>query len=165
MFSYCRRAAAESAKPLLTAREFGVQHSQGHLRSYVVKQMELEYLQSLEFFAGYDSAVPKGLNYLLQGRFGGVTQTIVNLQSMVSSVEDLINVYEQQTSEYREDLIKKQAENSVNQQWTSDYTANLFKMQNEQREQLEGMVYLQVHSLEKIWSYDNHTIDNLTEGR
>ncbi|EFA11302.1 vitellogenin [Tribolium castaneum] len=157
------RSAAYSAKPLLTSQDFGVQHSHGNLRSFVEQEMRSEYLQKFNYLVGEDSVLPKGINYYLQGRFGGVRRFVVDMQSMVSSIEDLINVFEQQTKEYRRLLKEKQAAQSANTKWSSEHTANLFNMQNEQREQLEGNLYFHVDALQKMWSFDNQTIENLLQ--
>lgn len=160
-----RRSAAHSAKPLLNSQDFGYQHSHGNLRDYVEEQIKVEYLQKFHYLVGEDSVLPKGINYYLQGRFGGVRRFVVDMQSMVSSVEDLINVFEQQTKKYRELLKQKQAANSVNTKWSSEHTATLLGMKNEQREQLEGQIYFHVDSLQKMWSFDNETIENLMQGK
>jgi hypothetical protein len=160
-----RREAAESAKPLLTTKEFGVQFSQGYLRSYVFKELQLGYEQYLQSFGGEDYAVPKGIKYSLSKVFGGVSQPVLNMQAMTSSVEDLINVYQQQTKEYQDKLREKQnAEVGSRNPWISENTAKRLDIKNEQREQLEGNLYLQANAWQEIFSFDNHTLANLSQG-
>ncbi|RZC42857.1 vitellogenin [Asbolus verrucosus] len=157
------RAAAQSAIPLLTNQEYGAQYSQKKLRSYIVEQLQQSYKQSVQIFGGEDLIIFKGLKYNLRGQFGGVKQQVVNAQAMVSSFDDLINVLQQQTKEYQTQKNQKQANPSSQYKLSSEWVAKLLNMENKQREQLEGNLYLQMGSLQRIWSFDNHTIENLTQ--
>ena len=131
----------------------------------MVEQMKIEIKQITEFVGGEDCVLPRGINYMLRSRVGGVKQQIVNLKTLTSSVDDLTNVFEQQTKSYRQLLQEKQASESIKTKWSSEHTAKLLNMQNEQREQLESYMFFHIASLQKIFSFDNQTIENITQGR
>ncbi|EFA11425.1 Vitellogenin-like Protein [Tribolium castaneum] len=160
---YRFRQAAHSAKPLLTSKQYGVQYSQGYLRNYITKESHSLFEQNLQMLGGEDHAVPRGMKYLLEKQFGGVYQQVINAHAMVSSIEDLVSVFQQQTEEYKRQQQEKQHEQSVNYPWSSENIAKLLHLQNEQREQLEGSLYLQMGALQTIFSFDNHTMENLPE--
>ncbi|KAJ3639679.1 hypothetical protein Zmor_003023 [Zophobas morio] len=155
------RAAAEAAKPLLVPKQYGTQYSQIYLSSYAVKEAQLTYQQGLQTFVGEDYAIPMGVKYTLQQKLGGVTSNILNAQAIVSSVEDLVNVFQQQTKEYQYQKQEKQGQHAVNIPGSSEYVAKALGLQYEQREQLEGNLYLQMGTLQSIFSFDNHTVENL----
>ncbi|KAJ3639678.1 hypothetical protein Zmor_003022 [Zophobas morio] len=157
------REAAWSAKPYLTTENFDTQNSKIYLQNYMVEQMKIEIKQITEFVGGEDCVLPRGINYMLRSRVGGVKQQIVNLKTLTSSVDDLTNVFEQQTKSYRQLLQEKQASESIKTKWSSEHTAKLLNMQNEQREQLESYMFFHIASLQKIFSFDNQTIENITQ--
>lgn len=129
----------------------------------MLEESQSLFQQNLQMFGGEDHAVPRGITYLLEKEFGGVYQKVINVQMMVSSIEDLVNVFQQQTEEYKRQQKEKQHEQAVNYPWSSENIAKLLNLQNEQREQLEGGLYLQMGALQSIFSFDNQTIKNLPE--
>lgn len=159
------RKAAEGAKHLLTTQKYGAQFSQQHLRTYVVDEMNMNYKQTTETYGSEDSFLPKGLKYTLRTKFGGIRQNLVDVQTLVSSIEDLTNVFQQRTEEYKQKMEQKQAEGAEHQQWSSENIAKLLNMQYEQREQLEGYYQIKMGALQKILSIDNKTLEILPAGK
>lgn len=158
-----RRSSAQSAKHLLTKKRYGAQYSKNHLRSYVVEEMKTAYKQTTQIFGGQDDTLAKGVKYALRTRFGGIRQEVVNMQALVSSIEDLTEVFEKQTQRYQEK--KQQKKSQAPHTWSSENIAKLLNMQTEQREQLEGNWHLEMGPLQKIFSFDNQTIERMPESK
>lgn len=69
--NHCSTNNARAAANLLTPKQFGAQYSQQFIRSYIVKEQELQYQQQFAYIQGQDSIFPSSFSYNLQQRIGG----------------------------------------------------------------------------------------------
>lgn len=160
------RQAAEAAKPLLTKRTFGVQFGANYLHQHVIEELKMKYKDSLQLIGSEDEFFPNGLKSSLYYTSAGLRKKLFNVQAMVSSIHELIHVFNQQTSSYSKKL-QQQKENHQQQiqyQWSSQKIADFLGLQPEEREQLEGNLYFENGAAEVMIGFDNGTIHKLIKG-
>lgn len=121
------------------------------------------YKQTILLFGGQDAVVSKGLLYTLRANYGGIRQRLGTLQSLVSSVEDLVTAFQQRTQTYQEQVNQKEQANPEQHPWTSEYVAKILQMQIQPREQLESYLYFKMSAMQKLLSFNNQTIDELVQ--
>ncbi|CAG9759824.1 unnamed protein product [Ceutorhynchus assimilis] len=157
------RKSAESARPLLTRKEYGQQQSLNFLQDFVVENMNTEFKQNILQVGSPDSMLPKGLKYTLRGDINGFKHYFSNVQVMLSSVKELCNVLYRQTEQYQQRNAQRAQQQSTESKWSSAKIAESLDIQGEEREQLEGFIYTEIDAFQKIWSFDNETIEQLPE--
>ncbi|CAH0562015.1 unnamed protein product [Brassicogethes aeneus] len=154
------RSSARAAKPLLTKKNFGLRQSQNYLRSYVLDEMKVGYKQVVQTIIGQGSFIPKSVKYSLRSTLAGLHRQLVNMQYMVSSIDELTNVVMKQTEFYKQ--AKEQTQNTE-QQWSSQQVAGLLKLKMDEKDQLEGSLNIELGNIQQILSFDNRTIERLPE--
>ncbi|XP_065166461.1 vitellogenin-like [Atheta coriaria] len=157
---------ARSALPLLTKNTYGINYSQNYLRSYVIDEMNMLYKQDIYSIGSHDSLFPKGLKYYLRSELGGYKTEIVNLKAMVSSIDELTNVLQQQTEihQQKQKQQKQNAQQAQQNQFSSESILRLLNVQNEEREQLEANLLLQLGGgASRFFTINNRTVEMLPE--
>ncbi|XP_060515925.1 vitellogenin-like isoform X2 [Cylas formicarius] len=155
------RHAAESARPLLTSKVYGIENYNGW-KDYVHEKMQQEYVHHVYHIGSEESYLPKSLKYQVKGRINGMNEHFVNVQAMVSSIKELKNVLFQQTEQY-EQLKSQRSQQGGQNKWSSENVARMLNLETPEKEQLEGFIYTQMGSLHKLWSIDNNTLERLPE--
>lgn len=180
--------AAQAAAPLLNPTSYSVQYSRQNLQDYVAREMDIVYKRSFAYIGSEDSILPQGIMYSLRSNMGGVKRQHINvshhvtqasisstiscrytnlhylfplqLVAMVSSVQQLFNVFEQQTEKYQPEQYR-----SANKQskWASEQIAQLLNIDEDLSEELEGNVLLGMGQVKRFFSFDNQTIEQLPE--
>lgn len=146
---------------------FGIQYGGSYLREHLVEELKLHFRETLETVGSEDELYLRGIKYSLQYYLGGQKNELVNFQTLVSSVDELVHVYKQQTEKYSQDQ-KKQQENHqqhTQNQWSSQYIARMLNLQMKQREQLEGNFYLENGIIQSMFSFVNTTIPTLRRSK
>lgn len=121
----------------------------------------------METVGSEDQFCPRGIKYSLQYNMGGLKNELVNLQTVVSNIDELIHVFKQQTQSYSQKQSKQEQNyhQQAQQKWSSQYIAQLLKYKPEEREQLEGSIYLENGVLQGMVSFDNTSIPNLRKSK
>lgn len=151
-----RRKSAEAAEPLLTRKQYKKHQSQNMLQDFMVKNMEFKqnYLQ----VGSSDSHWPKGVKYSLRSNINGMKQYFGNAQAIFSSIRELTKVLYQQTED------QQSRQQSREDKWSSAKIAEALNLETTEREQLEGYIYTEMESMQRIWSFNNETIEQLPQG-
>ncbi|GLV41985.1 hypothetical protein CBL_10144 [Carabus blaptoides fortunei] len=89
---------------------------------------------------------------------GGVRRQYMHLAAMVSNVEDLFQVLDDQTED---DESQKYSGAKQQSQWSSEKIAKLLNIDYEEREQLEGFLHFGNSNGKRFYSFDNQTIEQL----
>lgn len=112
-----------------------------------------------------DQAMPKGVKYSVRGNISGLKHYFANVQAAVSSIQQLTeSLYMQTESHQNAQRLRSRAQHSDGK-WSSAKIAELLKLQTNEKEQLEGFINAEIESLQKFWSFDNHTIEQLPKGK
>ncbi|KAL1493355.1 hypothetical protein ABEB36_011424 [Hypothenemus hampei] len=156
------RENAQSAVPLLTRKQYGTQESYLELRDYIVKHIGFESHQFLEV-GSPDSFVPKALNFDLQQKMHGMNYEDLTVRGVVSSIRDLTNVLWRQTQKSRQEQEDRSKNNNSDKTWSSSNVSQWLKYQQQRREQLEAVIYGEIEYVQKLWSFDNQTVERLPE--
>lgn len=152
---------------MLIRDRFGVQHGGSYLREHIVEELKLRFREALETVGAEDRLYPRGIKYTLQYNLGGLKSELVNFQTVVSSVDELMHVYKQQTEKYSQEQ-KKQQENHqlhTQDQWSSQYIAKILNLQMKQREQLEGNLYLENGIIQAMFPFANTTVPTMRKSK
>ncbi|CAG9759827.1 unnamed protein product [Ceutorhynchus assimilis] len=157
------KKAAQVAKPLLTRKEYGTDQSFLQLRDYIVEQMGMEFQHRLAVIGSQESGWPKALGLLVEGESHGMKNKYFRASALISSVKELTNVLYKQTKQYQQDKSQRSQQQSSDSQWSSADIAKLMGYENEEREQLEGVIIAEMEHMQKLWSFDNQTIEQLSE--
>lgn len=160
-----RQVNARAARPLLTPKEYGIQYSTNYLRSYVQDEMNLYYKHTLQSLGSDDSWIPSGLKAALRVNAGGIKEQVYNAQYTISSVEELVNVFRQQTDKYQKNQQQQQQHASEAQQhpWSAEKIARQLNIQTEEREQLEASLWVHLGGNQRFFTLDNATIEHLPQ--
>ncbi|XP_056646762.1 vitellogenin-like [Diorhabda sublineata] len=156
------RYAAEMALPLLTETEYGLHQGGNYLRTYIVDQLNLKYKETLQLYGSSDNFIPKGFKYAWRSNEGGRRNQILNIQTWLTSVDQLSRVIYEQTESFH---LAKQQQNLKRQQnvtLSSQNIARILNMQAQADEQLEGIMFFMDAVLPlKMLTFDNNTIEQL----
>lgn len=79
---------------------------------------------------------------------------------MVSSVEQLFNVFQQQTEKYQPEQYRSAQKQS---KYASEQIAQLLNIEQDLSEELEGNILLGMGQVKRFFSFDNQTIEQLPE--
>ncbi|XP_066158842.1 vitellogenin-like [Euwallacea fornicatus] len=154
--------AAESARPLLTKKDFSKLNSANLLEQTIMENMNIIFKRNLLYLGSDDHMLPKGGKYTLRGKVGGFKHYFINVQTMISSVKELVNVLRMQTEEYHEE--KHQRQNKADgHKWSSEKIAETLQLPVRQKEQLEGFIYAEMLSMYNMWSFDNQSIQQIPQ--
>ncbi|XP_019880306.2 vitellogenin-like [Aethina tumida] len=155
------RSSARAAKPLLTKKTFGIRQSQNNLRGWAIEELKVGYKQILQTIVTEGSFVPSTIKYSLEAKLGGLQRNLINVQAMVSSIDELINQGEKQTEYHRRST--EENHGSHQQQFSSQRIAEILNLQVEEEEQLEGLLNLDLGNIQQIFSFDNHTMEKMVK--
>ncbi|XP_028134499.2 vitellogenin [Diabrotica virgifera virgifera] len=162
-FAYIR-SIAKGAQPLLTDKEFPAQFGGNYIRDYVIEELNTLYKTSTQIIPSKDEYVPKGFRYTMRANFNGLYQKLINMQAIVSSVDDLMAVAYQKTQSFAEQQQQQQqrAQEQLNNPWSSQNIAKLLNLKAEEREQLEAYWYLELRGTPVgMYGFDNTTMNQL----
>nr|QDP42284.1 Vitellogenin 3 [Agasicles hygrophila] len=159
------REGAAAALPMLASHEFGLHDGGNYLRDYVVEELNKVYKSNMQVFPSEDSQLPKGIRYSLRRHMAGLKRRLVEVTAIVSSVENLVQVLSEQTTEYQrqEKEQKRHASEQARNKYSSQNIAKLLDLQPESDEVLEAFLLAQMGSQKGVISFDNRTIEGLTE--
>ncbi|CAG9828226.1 unnamed protein product [Diabrotica balteata] len=158
------RSIAKGAQPLLTDKEFPAQFGANYIRDYVIEELNTLYKTSTGIIPSKDEYVPKGLRYTLRASFNGLYQKLINMQAVVSNVDDLIGAAYQKTQSFANQQQQQQrhAQEQLNNPWSSQNIAKLLNIKPEEREQLEAYWYLELRGTPvSMYGFDNTTMNQL----
>ncbi|XP_066255190.1 vitellogenin-like [Euwallacea similis] len=154
--------AAESAKSLLTKKDFAKLDSVNLLEQTIMENMNIIFKKNHLHIGSDDHMLPKGGKYTLRGNVGGFKHYFVNVQGMISSVKELVNVLTMQTEKYHEEKQQRQYRTD-DHKWSSEKVAETLQLPLREKEQLEGFVYAEMLSMYNMWSFDNQTIQQIPQ--
>ncbi|XP_050313480.1 vitellogenin [Anthonomus grandis grandis] len=157
------RKAAQSARPLLTKKQYGMEQSYINLRDYVAEQMGLELHVQRTSHSSAESSFPKIMKFQLHQHNHGMKQHILSTGGMISSIRELLNVLYRQTEVFQQEKSQRSQEQGKDNEWSSANIARLMNYERDEREQLEAIIYAQVEDVQKLWSFDNQTLEHLPE--
>lgn len=166
-YNFFRRQGAEAAKPLLNKKTFGIQFGGKHLHQNVLDDLKIKYKEAWQFIGSEDQFYPKLMKYSLQASSAGLKKKMISVHAMISSIEELVHVFEQQTSSYsqRREQQRQNHQQQSQHQYSSQRVSELLGLQPEEREQLEGDLYLEGGAAESMLSFDNQTINRIIKGK
>ncbi|CAH0562627.1 unnamed protein product [Brassicogethes aeneus] len=154
------RSSARAAQPHLTKKYYGLRQSQNFLRSYVLDEIKVDYKQVVQSIVGQGSFIPKSVKYSLRSSLAGLHRQLVNLQYMVSSIDELTNVLMKQTQHYQQ---AREQSQTTEHQWSSQKIAGMLNMKMDEKDQLEGSLNIELANIHPLLSFDNRTIERLPE--
>ncbi|XP_066255189.1 vitellogenin-like [Euwallacea similis] len=157
------REAAQSAVPLLTKKQYGADQSYLHLHDYVAKEMEVYVRHQLSEYGSQDSNIPKMLSFDFRNKMHGIRIPHFRFKSVISSVRELTNVLYRQTEEFQKASDQRSQEQQNDGTYSSAAIAQLMKYEVENREQLEYIIFAEIEHMQKLWTFDNQTIERLPE--
>nr|XP_023016640.1 vitellogenin-like [Leptinotarsa decemlineata] len=157
--------AAQTALPLLTKKVYNLQFGANHLRSYVDEELKMSYKQNAQSFGSDDALLPKGFRYTLRENLNGMKTRLGNVQSFVSSTEELLHVFAKHYANYERKEKEQEEQFPVQQRypWSSAYINDILYLKPAEREQLEGTLLAQIGSYYRMFSFDNLTIARFPE--
>lgn len=166
-FTLFSRDNARAAHALLTPKHYGPEYAKNYLRSYVVKEMNFEYKKTLQTIGSEDSWIPKGIKTALRATLGGIKAQLWSAEAMVSSVEELTNVLRHQTEYYQKEHQQQQqsSQQAQQHQWSAEHIGRLLNIQADEREQLEGSLLYRIGQTQRIFAFNNRTIELMPKGK
>ncbi|KAK6620187.1 hypothetical protein RUM44_006588 [Polyplax serrata] len=155
------RKNAEAAVHLLTPQTFGVQYSQHNLTDYVLKGLNLEYLQTVSNIGSEDSLIPQTVFFHLNRDMNGLKHQTVTAGGMVSSFKDLGDVIDGKFKygQYLETVKKIHSETEKG--FTLESLTNLLNLESGSTKQLEGNLLIGLTGFKRFITFDNTTIERL----
>ncbi|CAH1153577.1 unnamed protein product [Phaedon cochleariae] len=153
------RNAAKAAKPLLTQREYAREFGGNYLRTYFIEELKLRYKETVQVLNS--EVYPKGFKYALRSSLGGLRNQLVNIQALVSSIDDLIQAGKELTEHH---YYEKQVQHAAAQGNSTLYNLERFlNIHRDPHEQLEGSLHFldMGDSPLKMFSLDIRTFENI----
>ncbi|KAJ8936451.1 hypothetical protein NQ314_012313 [Rhamnusium bicolor] len=161
------RLSAKAAQPLLTKKNYGVQHGSNLLRSYFTEELKIWSKVATQSIGSDDEFYPKGFKYSIRVNINGLRHRFGYVQAMVSSIDELIHLGKLQTASYQQQKQKQEREGGEqkNQQFSSQKIAQILNIKADEREQLEGYFWMEGLSgyFQKFISFDNHSVERWPE--
>lgn len=155
--------AARSALPLLTPENYGPQYSRAVFKNYKNSESHSEISVEANYIGSDDSIIPKGVYISINPTNKGLRVPKIQIGGSVSSVQDLINLVQQQTDKNKKD--SKDNEKAQQQKYSPENIAKLLGIHGEDPEQVEGLVFLNDKNGNHFLSFDNHTIEQMPESK
>ncbi|KAL1493354.1 hypothetical protein ABEB36_011423 [Hypothenemus hampei] len=152
------RQAAESARGLLTRKEYSVLRSSNLLKDFILEQSNVEFKQNLVQIGSTDDLLPKGVKYSARANVQGLKHYFLNLQAMVSNIKELVSTLETQNEEYGH-----QMPSILRRKLSRDVIPESLTLDIPDKEQLEGFIYGEVEGVYRFWSFDNETIQRMPQ--
>lgn len=155
---------AQSALDLLKPETLGMQYSATHFRDYFIKEMEAEYHQQSSYIVNKDSFIPSGIFMKTISKVDGFKHYSV-FQAMVSSVQDLVNLFGNQLNSEKQYNNYENSESHNEPKWTAE---NIMKFLNvnahaNQDKKFEGQMLLNMLNKEFFMAFDEQTIKQLPQ--
>lgn len=164
---FVRRVAAESARPLLTKKVYGVQYGSSYIRNHFIEELGLQHEEEAVAFGSSDSFIPKGVKLYATHNLRGKRERDFNLAALVSSIDELMHIVKLQSREHQQD--KKQQNQNFEQQkqnqWSSQHIVSLLNLYGSEREQLEGSLHAGFNVPLQMIAFDNRTIEQYIRGK
>ncbi|KAH1029855.1 hypothetical protein HUJ05_003012 [Dendroctonus ponderosae] len=157
------RNAAQTAKHLLTTKQYGADQSYLAIQDHMIREMQVEIEHQLLEVGSQDSHWPKILDFSLNADMSGMKMPTITAQGILSSMKDATNVFKQTTAEYQQNKNQRSEQANNDGPLSSAQIAKKLKYNFEEREQLESVILAQFGFIEKLWSVNNQTIDELPE--
>ncbi|CAH0562009.1 unnamed protein product [Brassicogethes aeneus] len=153
------RDGAKSAMGLLSREDFSLHQAGNHIRTFVFEELNMLYKNTLQYVGDKNSWFPKMLKFAFRSSNAGIRRQWAVVNALVSSVDELWNVVEQGTEEYKKS--RQSLNNGKKNQWSSANIARLLNLKADEREQLEGLLNIEIGSLQKLITFDNKTLEHL----
>lgn len=120
----------------------------------------------MQMIGSEDTYYPKEMKFSLRSSTAGLEKKLMNVDAIVSSIKDLVDIFKQQTSSFSRNINKQKQsyEQQMQHPWSSQKIAQLLGLQSDEREQLEGNLYYETESWGTMLSFDNETIPKLLKG-
>lgn len=147
----------------MTKKNYGVQYGGKYLRHHLVEELKIHFKDSFETIGSEDELYPRGILYSLQYNFGGMKTEMFDFKAIVSSIDELIHVFKQQTEENASES-EEQKQNYEEQslhKFSSQYIAKMLNLKLEEREPLEGSLFFEFGLLQTMLPFDNTTVPNI----
>lgn len=144
-----------------------MQYGGNFLHQHVIEDLKSQYKDALQIIGSEDEYFPKGMKFSFHYNSAGLKKKMMNFQAIVSSVEELIHLFKRQTKNYSDKLQEQRDKHQrqLGYAWSSQKIAELLGIKSDEREQLEGSLYLENSALEAFLSFDNRTVHRLIKGR
>lgn len=153
---------ARAARDMLSPETHGLQYSKSYLRDYAIEEMNLAYKLGALTIGSDDSILPQGVRARLRTNHGGYKSVPLEMEAMVSSIDDLSNYLAGQMKS--DDKNQKQNGNSGSGKWTPERIAKMLNIQSDDANQLEGQISLDTETASRFMAFDNHTLDQIPQG-
>ncbi|KAK9890164.1 hypothetical protein WA026_008969 [Henosepilachna vigintioctopunctata] len=158
------KSSAESAKTLLTRRNFGIQDSMAILVNYASLNWGSYYAHDIKSVVSEESGLPTSFLYSFESNSNGLNYRFFSLDSFVSDIRSVFHIFLHQTEWYQQQKVKQESsQQSEKSSWSSHKIASMLNLKTEELEQLEGFVKLHLVKFEKYFIFNNHTIENLPQ--
>lgn len=152
--------------PLLNKKAYGLQYGADYIHKRVVEELKMEYVDSWDFFGSEGHYYPKGVRFQFNHNFAGMRNKLVTVQAMVSSLEELVRVAQRETFEFSQNMQQQQQnhQHQLQHQYSSQKIGEQLQLKREEREQLEGNLYIGNDFAEMMLAFDNNTVHKLFKG-
>nr|WLD26188.1 vitellogenin [Ophraella communa] len=163
-YVYIRESAKQVLHLLSQKKDYGLQYGAQYLRSYVIDELNILYKTEYNAIPSEDEYIPKGIMYTLSASLNDLHRKLVNVQAIVSSVDQLVDFTYKQTKSYeKQQKLRQQSSEQQENPLSSQNIAKLLNLKADEREQLEGHLYLELGSPYSMFSFDNNTIEQLPQ--
>lgn len=161
-------ANARAARDMLNPRSYGTHYSQSYLRDYVIEEMNLAYQLAALSIGSDDSVYPLGFSAHLKTNYGGYDAIPFEIEALLSSIDDLTNLFTDQIDSgdsNNKPRNRNNKQNGKNNKWTPENIAKWLNIESDDAEQFEGQLKWNTMSANHFFAFDNHTIEQIPNGK
>ncbi|XP_044741123.1 vitellogenin-like isoform X2 [Chrysoperla carnea] len=152
-------ANARSAIKMLNPETYGQQYAHASLYEHVFEHLNLYYKQYMSVMRGEDNIIPNYLYYSMHINEGGLSQKLMSMNAMVSSVRSLIALVQENLPIESPEIAKEQS-NKVAQQWV-DKIAKLLNIQVDDDVKVEANLLFQHLGYKRFFALDKHSFEQI----
>lgn len=163
---------ARNALNLLAPETEGFQYSRTHLRDYAIREMDASYNQEASYIVNKDSFIPNGIFVDSVGDLGGFKRK-AEFQAIVSSIEDLVNEFNDNVQSWQS--TNKKSDNNryannydddemnSNSNWSAEKIVKLLNMKPNNAKPIEAQFWFNIFNTERFFAFDKNTFENIPQ--
>nr|AGJ71349.1 vitellogenin [Chrysopa septempunctata]QBC41006.1 Vg1 [Chrysopa pallens] len=152
-------ANARSAIKMLNPETYGQQYAHASLYEYVFEQLNLYCKQYMSAMRGEDSIIPNYLYYSMHINEGGLSQKLMSMGAMISSVRSLITLVEDNLPRESLDITKENSTKFAHH-WV-DKISKLLSIQVDEDIKVEANLLFQHLGYKRFFALDKHSFEQI----
>lgn len=158
---------AEAARKLLNSDVPAAQNSRSMITDYIMEELNLAYKMQASVIGSDDHLAPKAAFLRTTKYMGGYKNRNNEYQAMISSVNQLIDMIDDQIrpngsrKNQNNDKNTRRSQPKTNQRYSFDNIEKLLDIHAEQAEELEAQIMMKIANTRRFLAFNNETIENL----